>query len=301
MHAVAVHVEQELHLDVPRLVEVALEVDAAVAEARLGLARRRAERRLHAGCGVDDADALAAAARGRLERDRIADALRVLPRRACVGDGIGRAGHDRHAGRLHRAARLDLVAHRLDGLGRRPDPLESGIAYGARERGVLREESVAWMDRLRARLLRRSEDLVGDEVRLRGHVAVERHRHVRHARVQRFRVPVRVDRDGLDVHLARGADDAQGDLAAVGDEDALEHGARRIAFPRERPPLLACREIAKRAVSRRSGTILREYAHLGMLRARAEARNVMRVHARQARIVECASVPAWTPSSRIPG
>jgi hypothetical protein len=30
--------------------------------------------------------------------------------------------------------------------------------------------------------------------------------------------------DRLDAHLAAGADDAQRDLAAVGDQDLLEHG-----------------------------------------------------------------------------
>jgi hypothetical protein len=33
-------------------------------------------------------------------------------------------------------------------------------------------------------------------------------------------------RDRLDAHLAAGADDAKGDLAAVGDQDLVEHRAR---------------------------------------------------------------------------
>ena len=38
----------------------------------------------------------------------------------------------------------------------------------------------------------------------------------------------RVDRDGLDAELLAGAQDAERDLAAVGDEDFLEHrGATR--------------------------------------------------------------------------
>ena len=43
------------------------------------------------------------------------------------------------------------------------------------------------------------------------------------ADVQRVLVGLGVDGDGLDAELAAGADDAQGDLAAVGDEDFLEH------------------------------------------------------------------------------
>ena len=40
--------------------------------------------------------------------------------------------------------------------------------------------------------------------------------------VQRFAVGLGVDGDGLDAELAAGADDAQGDLAAIGDQDFLE-------------------------------------------------------------------------------
>jgi hypothetical protein len=53
-----------------------------------------------------------------------------------------------------------------------------------------------------------------------------------------------VDRDGLDAQLAAGLDDAEGDLAPVGDQDLLEHrrkaitlwGGWRTAARRTRPP-----------------------------------------------------------------
>ena len=41
--------------------------------------------------------------------------------------------------------------------------------------------------------------------------------------VERVGVGGRVDRDRLDVQLVQGADDADGDLSAVRDEDAREH------------------------------------------------------------------------------
>ena len=37
------------------------------------------------------------------------------------------------------------------------------------------------------------------------------------------RIDVGMDRDRADTHRPRGADDATGDLAAVGDEEALDH------------------------------------------------------------------------------
>ena len=43
------------------------------------------------------------------------------------------------------------------------------------------------------------------------------------AHVQRLAVGLGVDGDGLDAELAAGANDAQRDLAAIGDQDFLEH------------------------------------------------------------------------------
>ena len=48
--------------------------------------------------------------------------------------------------------------------------------------------------------------------------------------VQRVRVGLGVDGHGRDAELAAGADDAHGDLAAVGDEDLLEHRAEAYQF-----------------------------------------------------------------------
>ena len=44
------------------------------------------------------------------------------------------------------------------------------------------------------------------------------------AHVQRLAVGLGVHGDRLDAELAAGADDAQRDLAAIGDQDFLEHG-----------------------------------------------------------------------------
>ena len=49
------------------------------------------------------------------------------------------------------------------------------------------------------------------------------HRLVRLAHVARVRVRVGVHRHGADAQAARGAEDAAGDLAAVGDQQTLDH------------------------------------------------------------------------------
>ena len=70
---VAVAVGEDLDLDVARVGQVALEVDGAVGEELLALARGALEGVLELVLGQRDAEALAAAAAGRLDGDRVAD------------------------------------------------------------------------------------------------------------------------------------------------------------------------------------------------------------------------------------
>ena len=49
------------------------------------------------------------------------------------------------------------------------------------------------------------------------------HRLIGHLHMQRLPVCIRIDRNRLDTHLAGGLDDAAGNLAAVRDQDLLEH------------------------------------------------------------------------------
>ena len=90
---VAVRVGEHLHLDVARILEVALDVDGGVGEVLLALALRRLERALDLVRLADDLHPLAAAAGGRLQDQRVADLLgeaqRSLPgprpARSCPG------------------------------------------------------------------------------------------------------------------------------------------------------------------------------------------------------------------------
>ncbi len=72
---IAVRVAEDLHLDMPRRGHGLLQVDRAVAERSLRLAARQPQRRLQLVGPVDEADALAAAARRGLQQDWVADAL----------------------------------------------------------------------------------------------------------------------------------------------------------------------------------------------------------------------------------
>ena len=75
VHDVAVVIAEDLELDVPRRLEILLDVDVADAERGFRFALRRLERMRQLRRVLDDAHAAAAAAGHRLDDDRIADLL----------------------------------------------------------------------------------------------------------------------------------------------------------------------------------------------------------------------------------
>ena len=124
-----------------------------------------------------------------------------------------------------------LVAHHLDGLGRRADEGHAPLGDGPGEVGVLGEEPVARVHAVGPRLVDHLEDPLGVEVALGGGLPAEREGLVGQAHVQRLPVELGVHRHRGDAHLLAGADDADGDLAPVGDEDLGEHGHMVTCVP----------------------------------------------------------------------
>src|SRR5689334_22577001 len=97
VHDVAVRVAEDLHLHVPRPLEVLLDEQRRVAERRARLALRGLARVLEIFVARDEAHALPAAARARLEQQRIADAARGRRDRRDLLLLAGPARHDGHA------------------------------------------------------------------------------------------------------------------------------------------------------------------------------------------------------------
>ena len=87
---------------------------------------------------------------------------------------------------------------------------------------VLREESVAGVDRLRAGAPGRRDDGVDVEVALPRGRRSDAHRDIGLGDVARTGVGVAEHRDRADSHGAQRADDPHGDLAAVGDQNGVE-------------------------------------------------------------------------------
>ena len=139
------------------------------------------------------------------------------------GDVAEIAGNDVHARLLRELLGLDLVAHRRDRVGRRADEGDAGFLERFGEARPLRQEAVARMHGLGAGRLARVDDQLGLEVGFRRRRRAEADRFVGHAHVRRAGVGVGINRDRLDAHALRRADHAAGNLAAVGDQDLLEH------------------------------------------------------------------------------
>jgi hypothetical protein len=160
--------------------------------------------------------ATTAAAGGRLDQDRVTDPLRR-------GQGIGLRREleglkSRHTDSLDHTLGRQLVADAPDRRRRRAHPGQTGVDHSLRETGVLRQEAVARMHRVRAAAPARVEHLVDVQIGVRRTPPLQRDRDVGFLDEGRAGVAVGIDRHRADAHAMRGAKDAAGDLAAVGDQ-----------------------------------------------------------------------------------
>ena len=198
-----------------------------VAEELLALARGALERVLELVLGQRDPEALAAAAAGGLDRDRIAD--RLLDHLACVIDRrhrLGGARDDRHAGLGHQLAGAGLRPHRLDRGRRRAD--EHGPrcppAPGRRRRSRPGSRSRDARPRRRSAPPHRAASRSSGSSRRPG-PGPSRYASSARCDVQRVAVELGVHGHSCDPELLAGAHDSDRDLAAVGDQDLREHAA----------------------------------------------------------------------------
>ena len=157
-------VGQHLGLDVPRVVEVALDEALTATEGGDCLAHGGV---IELGDLLECArnlEAATATAEGGLDRDGQAVLLRKGDDLIGTGHGVGSARHLRRARSCGDVARGHLVAEGSDGSGGRADPGEPGVDDRLGEVGVLGQEAVARMHRVGAGALGRVDDLVDDQV-----------------------------------------------------------------------------------------------------------------------------------------
>ena len=224
---VAVGVAQHLHFHMAGAAHEFFEIDLVVTEGAAGFAAGHFHGRAEIGFGLDHAHAAATAAPAGLEHHRVADfGCGDLGLGEVIGQGIG-GGHHRYAGAFGEMTGGDLVAETAHGIGAGADEADAGLGAGVGEVRVLGEQAVTGVNRIHMRLFGHADDVVDVEVgRDRALAFAHQVGLVGLEAVQREAVFLGVDRHGADIHLAGGAEHANGDLGSVGDEDALDrvHG-----------------------------------------------------------------------------
>ena len=168
----------------------------------------------------------AAAAGGGLDQHRIADFVGDRFGFVVGADAAVRARHHRNAEALGGALGLDLVAHDADVLGLRADEADAVILEDFGEARILRQEAVAGMHRVGAGDLAGGEDRRDVEIAVLRRRRADAHALVGEAHMHGVGVGGGMHRDGRNAELLAGAQHAQRDLAAIGDEDFIEHVRR---------------------------------------------------------------------------
>jgi hypothetical protein len=83
---------------------------------------------------------------------------------------------------------------------RRADPDQPRIDHGLRELGILGQEAIAGVDRLRAGRLRRRDDPLAHQIAFPRRRRPDMHCRIGLAHMQRIGVRIRIDRDRADAH-----------------------------------------------------------------------------------------------------
>ena len=193
VHHIAVVIAQNLHLDMARIVNIFFHVQAAVAEVGDSLCSGAVVRVLEVLDALRHADALAAAAGGRLEHDRIADALSLGDGFVKIAQRTVRAERDRNACGDRVALCLGFVAHQADGCRSRADKRQTGLRDALGKIRILGQEAEARMNGLTAGSQRRRNDIIHIQVAVRRTGRTDADRFVRDLRVQRFAVSLGVN------------------------------------------------------------------------------------------------------------
>ena len=227
---VAAGVGDHLDFDVACRSQQLFHEDSAIAERSDRFFLRLLHCALDLVCRFDDSDPSTAAACRRFDHNWIADLIGGLSSFVRVGERIDGAGDNRDAGLFHRAARLDFVAHQLDGFRRRADENDAVLAAGAGEVGVLRQEAVAGVDGVRTCLLRCRQHCIDGEIALRRGRAADSHCFIGHPHMSCGPIGVGENGDRLDAQVLRSSNHANCNLAAVGDQQFVER-AQGIGHP----------------------------------------------------------------------
>ena len=167
--------------------------------------------------------ASAAAGHG-LDHHRITDVF---------GDGQGvlflfhdavRTGRGGHAGLFGQRPADRLVGQRLHRARTGADETDVATLANLGEMRVLRKKTVAGMNRVHVRDFRRADDAVNAQITFRRRRFADANGFVGQLHVHGIGIRLRINGHGADVQFLAGADDPNGDFAAIGDQNFFKHG-----------------------------------------------------------------------------
>ena len=219
MDHVAVVVAEDLYLDVARPGQVFLQVALGPSKSPLRFPLRRLQCLGRLGGRGYDPHSAAAAAERRLDRHRPPEGVPELDDLARPAQSVVGAGDGRDAGPDGGGTAADLVAHGLDGVGRRAYPAHPRTGHGPGEVSVLGQEAVAGVDGVGPAAGDGVEEALDREVAFRRLGAAYEVGLVRGPDVPGTAVRFRVHRHRRDTEIPAGAGHPHGDLAPVGDQD----------------------------------------------------------------------------------
>src|SRR5450631_961202 len=223
MNGLAVPIAQYLDFDVTRLFEIFFKINRIVAEGGLGLGPRRLEGRGKFLRGAGDFHAAPAAAGRRLYENREAEHPRHGQRFRVGGDCPRRAWDARNSEPERRRFGRDLIAHEPDVFRLRADEGNVMVRENLGEPRILGKESIAWMQGFGAGDFAGGKKGWNVQIGIPGGGRPDAHRFIGELHMHRMGVGRRVNRHGRDAELLGGAQNPQGDFAAIGDKDFVEH------------------------------------------------------------------------------
>jgi hypothetical protein len=230
INAIALLVEEHLNLDMPWLLHIALDEHRVIAKAVDGLALARGQRIVKLIGTQHRAHALAPATGTGLDEHRVADASSLALEHSGVLIGAVVAGHERHAGFFHQLFGCRLEPHRANRAGGRADEGKARFLASLGKVFVLAQKAVAGVNGLCAVCLGSGNDRVAAQITLLGHVAADVHCFVTHLHMLGVGVSIGVNRDGTNAHAPRRGGNAACDLAAIGNQNFLEHPLQPVCW-----------------------------------------------------------------------
>ena len=219
----AVGIGEDLDFDVTRLFQIFFEIQAGVTEGVERFGGSVAPSGSEVGIAGDEAHAFSAAAGDRFQQNGIAHGLGESLSLFGLFDRLVGAGDSGNIGAARELAAGGFGAERFHGFGGRTDKDETGFFTGAGKRWIFGEEPVAGMNRVAAGAAGHVDQLVDAEITFARWSGTDGVGFVGETDMEGSAIGFAEDDDGADAKFAAGAEDANGDFAAIGDQDFVEH------------------------------------------------------------------------------